>query len=240
VINNPSNPCGSVFNKQHLLQILGVAERHNLPILADEIYGGIIFKGSKFWPIASLTNTVPVLSVGGIAKEFLVPGFRVGRILCYDNNRHDLSEVWKGALKLTQLIIGANTVVQPALKTILTPQPGSKDAKTLEAFHYETSKQLEKNANFVADTLVKVHGLKVIRPQGAMYSMIGIDTSVFDDSISDDVAFSQKLMDEEFVFVLPGQCFGMNNYFRLVLSPPIKKLEEACSRIAAFCEKHRL
>ena len=57
-----------------------VAESHKLPVLADEIYGGIVFSDSDFFPVASLTNSVPVLSVGGIAKEFLVPGFRVRRI----------------------------------------------------------------------------------------------------------------------------------------------------------------
>lgn len=38
IVNNPSNPCGSVYNKQHLLDILQIAERHCLPIIADEIY----------------------------------------------------------------------------------------------------------------------------------------------------------------------------------------------------------
>ena len=38
VINNPSNPCGSVFSRSHLLEILRVAERNKVPIIADEIY----------------------------------------------------------------------------------------------------------------------------------------------------------------------------------------------------------
>ena len=111
LMNNPSNPCGkcqriglcstaltdfrigSVFGEEHLRKILDVAERHNLPILADEIYGDIVFDGkrsnvlyacplrvvkigNKFYPIASLTTTVPILSVGGISKEYLVPGLR--------------------------------------------------------------------------------------------------------------------------------------------------------------------
>lgn len=38
VINNPSNPCGSVYSKEHLLDILKVAEKYHLPIIADEIY----------------------------------------------------------------------------------------------------------------------------------------------------------------------------------------------------------
>ncbi|RYG55087.1 aminotransferase class I/II-fold pyridoxal phosphate-dependent enzyme [archaeon] len=49
--------------------------QHRLPIIADEIYGNIVFTGSKFFPMASLSKNVPILSTGGIAKEFLVPGY---------------------------------------------------------------------------------------------------------------------------------------------------------------------
>ena len=86
VVVNPSNPCGSVYSKQHLLDILAVAERHFLPIIGDEIYGGMVFKGQKFYSIASLSKNVPVLSCGGIGKKYLVPGWRVGWILIHDRN----------------------------------------------------------------------------------------------------------------------------------------------------------
>ena len=86
VVVNPSNPCGSVYSKQHLLDILAVAERHFLPIIGDEIYGGMVFKGQQFYSIASLSKNVPVLSCGGIGKKYLVPGWRVGWILIHDRN----------------------------------------------------------------------------------------------------------------------------------------------------------
>ena len=69
IYNNPSNPCGSVFSEQHILQILEVAQRHCLPIIADEIYENMVFRGEKFIPIASLTTEVPVLSCRGTTKR---------------------------------------------------------------------------------------------------------------------------------------------------------------------------
>jgi tyrosine aminotransferase len=86
LVNNPSNPCGSVYSKEHLQAILKLAEKHHVPIVADEIYGDIVFKGSEFHSMASLTSTVPILAVGGIAKAFVVPGWRVGWILIHDRN----------------------------------------------------------------------------------------------------------------------------------------------------------
>ena len=42
VVNNPSNPCGSVYSKQHLLDLLAIAEKHSVPIIADEVYAGMV------------------------------------------------------------------------------------------------------------------------------------------------------------------------------------------------------
>lgn len=86
LVNNPSNPCGSVYSKKHLEDILEVANKYRVPIISDEIYGDMVFEGHTFYPIASLTSTVPVLTVGGLAKMYVVPGWRVGWVLVYDRN----------------------------------------------------------------------------------------------------------------------------------------------------------
>ena len=76
LINNPSNPCGSVFDEKHLKDILAIAEKYCLPIIADEIYEHFVFEGSskKYVPMAKLSSNVPVLSCGGLTKRWLVPG----------------------------------------------------------------------------------------------------------------------------------------------------------------------
>jgi len=47
LVNNPSNPCGSVYSRQHIEDIVALAEKHHLPIIADEIYSGIVFEGKS-------------------------------------------------------------------------------------------------------------------------------------------------------------------------------------------------
>ena len=42
IVNNPSNPCGSVYSRQHLLDILAVAEKKKVPIIADDVYAGMV------------------------------------------------------------------------------------------------------------------------------------------------------------------------------------------------------
>lgn len=86
VVNNPSNPCGSVYSQEHLIAILAIAEKHKVPVIADEIYRNMVFKGTTFHAMGELSDNVPTLSIGGMAKEFLVPGWRVGWILVHDRN----------------------------------------------------------------------------------------------------------------------------------------------------------
>jgi tyrosine aminotransferase len=69
IVNNPSNPCGSSYSQQHLLDILAIAERHRLPIIADEIYAWMTFPGSEFHMLSSLSRTVPILSCSSLSKR---------------------------------------------------------------------------------------------------------------------------------------------------------------------------
>lgn len=125
VIINPSNPCGSVYSKNHLKEILAVAERNFLPIIADEIYEHLVFPGHKFYPLASLSKNVPVLSCSGITKRFLVPGWRMGWIIIHDRHNAFSASIKGGLINLSQRIIGSNTLVQGALPTILSSTPQS-------------------------------------------------------------------------------------------------------------------
>jgi len=228
LINNPSNPCGSVYSKEHLKKILQVAERHHLPIIADEIYAGMVFEKHEFHSIASLTSTVPVLSVGGISKLFIVPGWRLGWVLIHDRN-HAFEEVRVGLLKLSQLILGPNTLIQSVIQEALLNTPPS--------YLQNLNSILSNNANMLVQKLSKIPGLKVISPGGAMYMMVGIELDQFKD-FKNDIEFAKALLSEESVFVLPGQIFNIHNFVRLVICPPANKLEDACERIAQFCQRH--
>lgn len=134
LLNNPSNPCGSSYSKEHLIAILKVAERHHLPVISDEIYADMVFRGESFYPVATLTTTVPVLSVGGLAKRFLVPGWRVGWICVHDRN-DIFKDVRPALVSMSQVIIGANSLIQKSLPEIF--------AKVPKSFHHETMDKLE-------------------------------------------------------------------------------------------------
>lgn len=88
VVNNPGASTGAVFSEKHLTSIANFALAHQLPIIADEIYGDLTFGSNRFVPMAQvaarLGRQVPVVTASGISKQFLLPGWRVGWLAFHD------------------------------------------------------------------------------------------------------------------------------------------------------------
>ena len=163
----------------------------------------------------------------------LVPGWRVGWVIAHDTPGRHLTEVRKGVFSLSQLVLGANTLVLSALPAVLAPAPGSAEEAELAAFHRATLAQLAANARFSAERLAAVPGLSVVVPRGAMYLMVGVDAARF--GVRDDVDFAQQLLAQQNVFVLPGACFLCPGFVRIVFCAPRALLAEAYDRMRDFC-----
>ena len=88
VVNNPGNPTGAVYSRNHLCDILSLAERYRLPIIADEVYGDLTYGEALFHPLAevasSIQSQVPIITVSGLGKQYLVPGWRLGWLVFHD------------------------------------------------------------------------------------------------------------------------------------------------------------
>ncbi len=101
LVNNPSNPCGSNFSLEHVNDVLAVLERLRVPLISDEVwvrdllvlnathwarvqvYAGMVFSDQTFHSFARLSQRVPVLLCGGTAKQFMIPGWRVGWVVSW-------------------------------------------------------------------------------------------------------------------------------------------------------------
>lgn len=195
VVNNPSNPCGSVYSASHLKNILKIARKHRVPIIADEIYEQLVFPGNKFVSLAALSKDVPILICSGLTKRFICPGWRMGWIIVHDPIKA-FDEIRVGLNNLSQRIIGANTLVQGALGPILKNVP--------ESFHEDLINTLMETARVSYAGIDAIKGLKAFMPQGAMYMMIGIESECF-PQFRNGLEFVSRLMEEESVFCLPGE-----------------------------------
>ncbi|XP_021191290.3 tyrosine aminotransferase [Helicoverpa armigera] len=231
VVNNPSNPCGSVYTREHLKDIVDVASRNRVPIIADEIYEHFVFSDHQFTAISSVSKDVPVLTCSGVTKRFLVPGWRLGWVIIHDRQNIFNKEIRSGLMSMATRILGPNTLMQKALPRILKETP--------QSFYDDTIRFIESQAKLAYQELKKTPGLRPIMPQGSMYMMIEIKTSLF-PKFDNELQFISKMCNEQSVLCIPGKCFNYPNYMRIVLTVPEEILREACVRITQFCEDHML
>jgi tyrosine aminotransferase len=249
VVTNPSNPCGSVYGKDHLKDVLSLSGKYDVPIVSDEVYGDMTFTslGAFYHPLgqvaAEMSNAKdenkivpPVIMASGLGKQFLVPGWRLGWLVFFDyTSTQKMKEVNAGVKRLAQVILGASHLAQGVIPAVLDPQTEA-NVYSIQTWKDNLLQKLELQSNFVNDSLSNVIGLKVIPSSGAMYTMIRLDLSILD--IDSDLTFTSLLLEEENVFVLPGSAFVAPGYFRVVYCAPIDVLRDATDRIRSFCQRH--
>lgn len=222
IVNNPPNPSGIVVTKIQLEAILQIAYEKRIPIIADEVYGTMTYNGAKFYPIATLKPKVPVLTCDGIAKRYLLPGWRLGWIIIHDRYAA-LHCVRDGLMALAQKIVGPCVLVQGALPRILQ--------STNASFFQQVNNIIYRNASIVCESLKEVPGLQPVRPNGSMYMMVAINEQIY----GEDQVFVHNLLVEENVICLPGCVFHCPGWFRLVLTCSEHDTREVCIRIVQFC-----
>ncbi|CAO1417158.1 unnamed protein product [Diamesa hyperborea] len=227
LINSPGNPCGNVLSVQNILDVLELAERHRIPIIADEVYEFFVFPGVEYQSISSLSKNVPVLSCSGLTKRFLVPGIRMGWIVINDRN-NILKDVRQGLVNISGRNFGPNGTVQLALPDILK--------NISKSFFDDAMDRIANQANTAYEIFKSVPGLKPIMPKGTIYMMIGIDLGKF-PKYSTCLEFAEDLIRDQSVLVFPGYPFNFPGYFRIVLTIPEEMLITACNRIKELCGK---
>ena len=152
-----------------------------MSIIADEIYGDLVYGGAQFHPIASLAPKVPVVTCDGLARRWMGPGWRLGWLII-PNSFGVLNNGKNGMIALSQKIVGPCALIQGALPKILKETP--------ETYFQYNRNVIARNAEVIYDILKDVPGLTPLKPQGAMYMMIGVDKNFY----GDDVSFVQEVI----------------------------------------------
>lgn len=229
LVNNPSNPCGSCFTKEHMLEILAIADEYRIPIISDEVYYGLSYNDERpFISMGNLTSTVPVICTGALSKIYCVPGWRCGWTIVYNNSGY-FDKVIDNLGKHCMILLHPNSLVQYALPKILGTVPDS--------FFTELKLKLKTASNTAFVRLSNIRGIKPIKSSAAMYMMVGIEPSEFKD-IVDDIDFCKKLLQEMNCLTFPSQCFFSKNFFRIIICTKPEILNEFGDRLEQFCNAH--
>jgi alanine-synthesizing transaminase len=230
VIINPNNPTGAAYPRDLLEKLVAIAGRHNLLLMADEIYDGILYDGASFEPLAPIAGDLPCLSFGGLSKVHRACGWRVGwMVLSGESTRigdyHHAIDLL-GALRLCANVPGqfAIAAALSGLNTIapLTAQGG----------------RLHESRRAVIEACAESEHLQLVAPQGALYAfpnVVGAAAENFDDH-----RFALEMLEQESVLVVPGSSFNLRNsvHFRVTLLPDATTMREVFRRIDALLGRY--
>ena len=225
MLNNPSNPTGMIYSKDELSAIGEVCVKHDLYILADEIYYQLIYDGIEFTSIASLGEDVKerTLLINGVSKSYAMTGWRVG--YCAANKT--LAKIMSNFLSHST---GApSTISQWASVEALTgPQEG------IEAMRLAF---LERR-DYIVKRINCIPGVSCIVPNGAFYVMMNIEKLVGKTLggklIENDDDFAVALLEKALVAVVPCSGFGMKNFVRWSYAASMENIEKGLDRLEKF------
>lgn len=225
MLNNPSNPTGMIYSADELRAIADVCVKHDLYILADEIYYQLIYDGIEFTSIASLGDEVKerTLLVNGVSKSYAMTGWRVG--YCAANKT--LAKIMSNFLSHST---GApSTISQWASVEALTgPQEG------IEAMRLAF---LERR-DYIVKRINSIPGVSCIVPNGAFYVMMNIEQligkTLGGKLIENDDDFAVTLLEKALVAVVPCSGFGMKNFVRWSYAASMENIEKGLDRLEKF------
>ncbi len=231
VLINPNNPTGAVYPEQILQGITALARKYNLIIFSDEIYDKILYDEAKHIPIASLSQDVLIITMGGLSKNYRIAGFRAGWMVVSGPKTH-AEDYLEGLNILSSMRLCANVPCQHAIQTALGGYQSineliCKDGRFL------------KQRNLATKMINEIEGLSCHPAMGALYLFVKVDNKKF--NITDDEKMILDLLRQEKILLVHGRAFNIKekNYFRLVFLPHVDELILAIGKIKIFFENYK-
>ena len=223
ILNSPSNPTGSIYSKEELLQIGEVLKGTDILVASDEMYEKLIFGDNEFVATASVSDDMfqRTVTINGLSKSVAMTGWRFGYLA---TPKDELISVMN---KLqSQSTSNINSITQKAAIPALNGEVDDEIETMRRAF--------ESRSKEAYDLFNEIKGLSVIEPQGAFYLFVNIK-----DISNDSIGFCKDLLSETGVAVVPGLGFGSEGYFRFSYATDIVTIREGIRRIEKFVSKLR-
>ena len=223
VIINPNNPTGAVYSRECLTRLAEIAEKHDLLILADEIYDQMIYGDMEFVPMATLCSSSLCATFSGLSKVYRACGYRVGWV-AFSGALDRSGELLEAMDLLAALRLCSNVPGQWAVQTALG---GYQSIRKL----CSSGGRLYQSRQAVVSGVDDSKYLTLVPPDGAMYAFIGVDTRRFPGF--DDQSFCMELLEQQHVLVVPGSSFNVSyrSHFRITTLADEDTLAEVFQRI---------
>ena len=226
ILCSPCNPTGSVYTLSELRAIAAWAKKHEVWIIADEIYRRIFFGDGPAPSFLDLPDEEleRVVVITGVSKAYAMTGWRIGAALAPVH----VAKAMAGLQSHTTT--GANHPAQwAAVAAYSDPEVELEARRMVAAFG-------KRRDRLVARFRDEVPGVEFVEPHGAFYLFFRVDGFNPDLAMTGQ-AFCERLIQEEGVALVPGGAFGDDRWVRLSYSVADKELEQAIERIVRFIRK---
>jgi alanine-synthesizing transaminase len=224
VLINPNNPTGSVCTRAMLEQIAELARRNNLIVFADEIYDKQMLDDDQHIAFAKAAPDVPCITFGGLSKNYLAPGWRIGWGIV-SGEAAAVKPYNEGIQKLLRARLCANHPEQYAIKAALEgPQDHIAEVRT----------KLRSRRDLTVRWANSTPRMSCVPPRAAFYAFPRIDIPEGDE------IFVRELILKKHVMVVHGSGFGQKpgtRHFRIVYLPDEALLTKAYTAIAELLKE---
>ncbi len=222
VLINPNNPTGSLCSREMLERIAEIARRNNLVVFSDEIYDKLILEETPHIAFASVAPDVPCITFGGMSKNYLVPGWRIGWGIV-SGDAAAVKPYTEGIHRLLRARLCANHPEQYAIRPALEgPQDHLVD---------DARASLRSRRDLTQKWCETTPRVSCVAPRGAFYAFPRIDIPESDE------VFVKELIRQKYVMVVHGSGFGQKpgtQHFRIVFLPDEGTLTKAYASIGEF------
>lgn len=221
-ITNPSNPTGAVYTKEELKPVVDLCIKHNIYILADEIYEKIIFS-DNFTSIASLSQAAKdiTITINGLSKSASMTGWRLG----YTASSKKLASAM--ASIQGHLVSHPSTITQwAAVEAISNCQADTRHMVNI----------YQERRNEVIRMFDEIDDLSIIKPDGAFYIFINVSElkKYLPPSESLSLHICNRLLDDYKLAVVPGIAFGLDEYIRITYAADMTTIKDGIEKIKTF------
>ncbi|EMF0070034.1 pyridoxal phosphate-dependent aminotransferase [Enterococcus hirae] len=223
IINSPSNPTGMIYDQKELQAIGEWAVKHDILIVADDIYGRLVYNGNEFTPIATISESIrkQTIIINGVSKTYAMTGWRIGYAL---GNQ----EIIDGMIAIaSQSTSNSTAVSQYAAIEALT---GEQDPVE------EMRVAFEERLNILYPLVSNLPGVTLNKPQGAFYLFPNVKETLAMCGYENVTKWVEDLLEETGVALVTGEGFSAPENVRLSYATDLGTLEEAVRRIAQFIE----
>nr|WP_272212913.1 pyridoxal phosphate-dependent aminotransferase [Marinicella sp. W31]MDC2878841.1 pyridoxal phosphate-dependent aminotransferase [Marinicella sp. W31] len=216
LLNTPHNPTGAVLTAEELAAIGDVCRKHDLWIIADEVYEELIFGGGFASPLDNADLAERTISVSSISKSHAAPGFRSGWAI-------GPAAFCERLLPVAETMLFGNQPFIADATAAAIERPSGVSA-TLRA-------SLKRRAALLVDALSPASGISCAMPEAGMFALADVSAT----GLSGE-AFALGLLADEHLAVMPGSSFGdeADGFIRISLTVPDADIEEAARRISRF------